>query len=136
MSPPLAARRFLTALLLGCVLGLFYGFLRPLRRKRHWPADLLFVAVMLWVWVYLMFGVCAGDLRFGYTAGLLGGLFVWERSAGQLLRPVFDRFWHAVGRILAWLLLPVQKILKKFCVFAKNLFALRKKWGTIKWKKM
>ena len=42
-EPTLAAKRFALGLGLGLVLGLWYGFLRPLRRRRSAPADGLFV---------------------------------------------------------------------------------------------
>ena len=134
MNPPgLVARRFLAACLWGCVLGLYYGFLRPLRRKHHWPADLLFVPGLFYVWLVVMFQVCQGDLRFGYTCGIFLGWFLWEQTVGRLLRPVFSGFWAFVIRLLGWILLPFRKIFKKIYKIAKKLFALEKKWGTIKY---
>ena len=129
MTPALAARRFLIALLLGCALGLYYGFLRPLRRKRHWPADLLFVAGALWVWIYLMFAVCAGDLRFGYTAGLFGGALLWEQVIGPLLQPVFLGFWQTAGRVISCVFLPARKICKKNLQIFKKYICFGEKMG-------
>ena len=69
-APLIAARHLGSALLLGAGLGLFYGFLRPLRQRRTWLADSVFLTVFFWVWLYLSFALCGGDLRLGYTAGL------------------------------------------------------------------
>ena len=72
-APALAFRHFCTACLLGVLLGVYYGFLRPLRPRFTTLSDLLFVLGAGWVWLYLGFAVCRGDLRLGYFAGL----FVW-----------------------------------------------------------
>ena len=92
-APALAARRFLLALAVGAGLGLVYGFLRPPRRRFTHIFDGIFVLVTLWAWVYLSFGLCKGELRFGYTMGMLLGAGLWEMTAGRLLRPVFTGFW-------------------------------------------
>ena len=63
MTPATAAFRLGVSLLLGALLGLFYGFLRPMRQHRNAPADALFLLACLWLWLYLGFGLCAGDLR-------------------------------------------------------------------------
>lgn len=102
MNPPaVAARRLLAALGLGLALGLIYGFLRPLRRKSNTPGDLLFLLCAGAAWVELGFGICNGDLRLGYIAGLPVGAFVWEMTVGKVLRPVFFRFWQIVERIFS-----------------------------------
>ncbi|MBQ7801679.1 MAG: hypothetical protein IJ375_05080 [Oscillospiraceae bacterium] len=129
-APALAAERFALACLLGLPLGALYGFLRPLRPRRGTLADLLFVAAAAAAWLYLSFGICQGDLRLGYSAGLAAGGFCWEWTAGQLLRPVFSMFWQTIGRFWALLTLPAKKISH----FLKILFASVKKWVTIKWR--
>ena len=126
--PALAAYRFLCICLLGCALGLFYGSLRPLRLRHPGIADTLFLLAAAWVWLYLSFGICRGDLRIGSTAGLMGGAVFWEWSAGRCLRPVFSKIWGGFDRILTLLRLPAKKILK----FAKKILASAKKWVTIK----
>ena len=81
-APALAAQRFGAALLLGATLGIFYGFLRPLRPRFTWLSDTLFVLACFWAWLVLSFGVCLGDLRIGYTAGIGLGCLLWEATAG------------------------------------------------------
>ena len=93
-EPAVSARRFCIACLLGALLGLYYGFLRPLRPRHKTLSDLLFLPGLLWTWIYLAFAVCRGDIRLWHTAGLLGGCFLWDRTAGMPLRPVFSRFWQ------------------------------------------
>ena len=95
------------AILLGAVLGLFYGFLRPIRPR--WLADLIFLAGLLGIWIYLCFGLCGADPRFGYTVTLLGGCLAWEVLFGKLLKPLFSAFWKGIFRILSLFLLPFKK---------------------------
>ena len=92
IQPELAVRRFLIACLLGGGLGLLYGFLRPLRSRKGSFADGIFLLVTFYVWLYLSFSVCRGDLRLGYHAGLVLGGVLWEQSFGRWLRPVFLGF--------------------------------------------
>ena len=108
-------------MLLGCGLGLFYGFLRPLRPKRTALSDLLFLPAMGYAWLYLGFAVCRGDLRLGYFSGLALGALAWESTIGKVLRPVFSGFW----RIFA---LPFQKISHFFKKYSKNYLHSAKKW--------
>ena len=98
-APETGAVSFLWACLLGAGLGILYGFLRPLRPKATWLADGFFVAAVLIVWLYLSFGICRGDIRLSYTAGLFLGAAVWEMTAGKWLRPVFRGFWRMISRI-------------------------------------
>ncbi|MBQ8580318.1 MAG: spore cortex biosynthesis protein YabQ [Oscillospiraceae bacterium] len=125
--PALAAYRFLCSIALGALLGLIYGFLRPPRRRCPGLLDGLFLLAAGWVWLYLSFGICGGDLRLGGSAGLFLGAMAWEWSAGKLLRPVFEEFWKIIARILVLLAVPTKKILK----FAKKILASGKKWVTI-----
>lgn len=130
-TPIVAAQRFLAALALGAALGLCYGVLAPLRRRHPHISDLLFLPVMGAVWLYLGFGVCKGDLRFGYWAGLCIGAILWHSTAGRLLSPLIFRLWNAFYRILTFPLVLLKKIFTKTAQFAKILFASGKKSGTI-----
>ena len=108
-APALAATRFALALGVGVALGLIYGFLRPLGPRLNWLRDSIFVLCALFGWIYLGFGLCEGDLRFGYTAGMILGAFAWEMTVGRLLRPVFSCFW----KFFAFLLVPFKKTICK-----------------------
>ena len=57
-APALAAGRLAAACLMGLGLGLWYGFLRPLRPKFTLLSDLLFLLALFPSWVYLGFGIC------------------------------------------------------------------------------
>lgn len=127
ISPVVAAQRFGIACLLGAVLGLVYGLLRPLRPRLTWLADLIFVIAAFRAWLELSFAVCRGDIRLAYTAGLFLGCVLWESTAGKLLRPVFGNFWALVAKIFRIILLPFKifmKKMKKYCIFL--LLSLRK----------
>ena len=115
-APAVAAARFCMAGAVGAGLGCFYGFLRPLRKKSCWLPDLIFVIAAFMGWVYVGFGICRGDLRIAYYAGMALGGFGWEMTAGRLLRPVFFGFWKGIGKILGLFLLPV----KKYLLFTEN----------------
>ena len=130
-DPKLVAANLLTACAIGLGLGLVYGFLRPLRKQSAAFADLLFVLCVFTAWLYLAFGVCHGDLRLGYGAGLAVGAIVWECTAGKLLRPVFRGFWHSVFRVLGFPARFLKKILQKGNIFAKKCFSSAEKWSTI-----
>ncbi len=127
-APYVAFSRFLIGLLLGGVLGLVYGFLRPLRRKKKTLPDLVFVLAAGWVYLYYGFAVCRGDLRLGYTAAPIAGAIGWDRTVGLWLRPVPEKFWEFIRKILH----PLGRSFKKFWKWVKFLFASGKKWGTIK----
>lgn len=92
MTPEVAAYRLACSVVLGGALGLYYGFLRPLRPRHTWLADILFLAGAVWVWLYLGFAVCRGDLRTGYGFGLLTGLILWEGARGDFSDPYFPCF--------------------------------------------
>lgn len=72
-APALAAHRFVCCCLLGAALGVYYEFLRPLRPRYTLAADALFLTGCVWVWLIMSFRVCRGDLRLGYSVGLLAG---------------------------------------------------------------
>ena len=97
MTPETAFFRLVASLLLGAALGLLYGFLRPLGRRHRHLADGLVVLGAWWAYIYLGFGLCAGDLRLGYVWGLLAGAVVWEATAGRWLQPVFSGIWQILG---------------------------------------
>ena len=86
-APALAAHRFLCCCLLGAALGVYYEFLRPLRPRHTFAADVLFLSGGAWVWLLMSFRVCRGDLRLGYSAGLLAGGIVWDLVFGGLIAP-------------------------------------------------
>ena len=60
-EPTVAFGRFLTGILLGCLIGLFYGFLRPVQKGRAIFADTVFVIFAGWVLLYYGFAVCRGE---------------------------------------------------------------------------
>ena len=82
MTPGTAAYRLVCALALGAALGLFYGFLRPLRPKYTVLADGVFLLGAFWVWLYYNFDICQGDIR------LLRGTFRRGACLGGHRRPV------------------------------------------------
>ena len=81
---------------IGAVLGLWYGFLRPVRPR--WLGDLFFVMALCYGWLVLSFGVCRGDIRLGYTAAIGLGAAAFDRGPGRLFRGPFRWFWGLVGR--------------------------------------
>ena len=109
MTPPqVAGWRFLCGIGVGLLLGAWYGFLRPLGRRRRNFADLLFAVVLLPSWVYYSFGICHGDLRPGYWPSLLLGGWLFDRTVGQLLSPVWTWFWRGIG----WIYGKIKKIFR------------------------
>lgn len=90
-APALAAHRFVCCCLLGAALGVYYEFLRPLRSRHTLAADALFLTGCVWVWLIMSFRVCRGDLRLGYSVGLLAGGTVWDLAFGSLIAPHFFR---------------------------------------------
>ena len=92
-SPATDARRFLSACALGFVLGIFYGALRPMRRRFPRTADLFFCAALVPAWLYLSCALCRGDLRLGYTFGLFAGKAGLGGGAGR----IFPRMTNGVA---------------------------------------
>lgn len=132
MVPQKAAGELLLALALGCCLGAAYAFLRPLSRRLRALGDLLFLPVLLWAAVYLSFGICAGDPRLPVVLAAGLGWFLWEKSLGRLLHPVFSVFWHSLFRLFRFFARPVAILSKFIREFSKKAYATGKKWGTIK----
>lgn len=131
--PADAALRFAWGLALGAMMGFCYDFLRPLRRRHNTPADALFVALSLYIWVWYGFAICAGDIRFSGTAALGLGAILWMCTFGKLLRRVIFPLWNGIFRVFSWLFLPFKKNFQKIQVFLKKVFASGKKRGTIEW---
>ena len=129
--PAVAAHRVLWALAVGAFLGFCYDFLRPLRRKHHWPADLLFVVVSFMAWIWYSFQICRGDIRLGGTIALGMGILLWLGTGSMVMRKVFYWFWLAIFQILSVLTLPFVKIFTKMRFLLKKVFASGKKRGTI-----
>ena len=129
--PAIAAQRVLWALAVGAFLGLCYDFLRPLRRRRHAPGDILFLFVALYVWIWYSFQICRGDIRLGGTVALGLGMILWMGTVSMAVRKVFYWFWLAIFQILSVFTLPFAKIFKKIRYFIKKVFASGKKRGTI-----
>ena len=112
MSTPAQALQCLGwSCLFGVGLGIVYGFLRPLRPRVL--SDVLFLICTGWAALQLGFGICGGDLRLGYAAGMLTAGVVWDVTAGRYLRPVWQRFWLLLARGVGYIGIPMQKILKK-----------------------
>jgi hypothetical protein len=133
IGPETAARWLLWALGIGAILGLFYGFLRPapFRLRHFW--DLLFVLAAFYGWLYLGFGICGGDLRFGCTAALAVGGILFDNTVGRLLRPVFCGFWGVIGKTFRLLRKCIKYFFKKVQKIVNFLLASGKKWFRIKW---
>ncbi|MBE6947661.1 MAG: hypothetical protein E7454_05370 [Ruminococcaceae bacterium] len=127
MTPQIAAGRFLWGVALGLLLGLWYGFLRPLSRHRIF-SDMLFLAGLFPVWVYFAFAVCQGDFHLGYMASLPLGGILFEITVGRLLRPLWRGFWGVIGAIFAGF----KKFFRKIAALSKKIFAYLQKMSTIK----
>ena len=126
-----SGKRLAAAGLTGMGLGLFYGFLRPLRSKSTALGDFLFLVAGIFGWIYVSFGICQGDIRLGYTAGIVAGGFLWECTAGRLLQPVFRGIWLGIFGFFSFFLRPIRKIFQKLRNFIKKLFAYTKKSVTM-----
>jgi hypothetical protein len=135
IGPEIAARWLLWALGIGAALGTFYGFLRPAPEKLRPLWDLFFVCAAFYGWIYLGFGICGGDLRFGCTAAMASGGILWDQTAGRLLAPLFSRFWAMIGKIFYLFRKVVKIFFKKVHNFANFLLASGKKWFKIIWLK-
>ena len=127
MTPSTALWRLGCSVLLGSCLGLLYGFLRVPGKRHRIFADVVFSLGAVWVWIYISFAVCRGDIRTVYLLGMTGGILLWENTFGPWLQPVFSGFWRVLGLLFRFFLTPW----KKFLEFTKILFASAKKWVTI-----
>ena len=84
-------------MLLGSLLGIFYDFLKPPGNRHRVLADAVFSLAALWVWIYICFAVCRGDIRTVYLMGMFSGILLWEKSFGTSIQPLFSRFWRFFG---------------------------------------
>lgn len=116
IGPETAARWLLASLTVGLILGVLYGFLRPLRPKHTALSDLIFVLAAFYGWIFVGFQVCGGDIRFGCAAAMAAGGLLWEMTAGRLLRPLFRKFWGIISKIAVFSSVPG----KYFCKKPKN----------------
>ena len=116
-APAVDALRLGWGLGIGAVLGLWYGFLRPVRPR--WLGDLFFVMALCYGWLVLSFGVCRGDIRLGYTAAIGLGAAAFDRGPGRLFRGPFRWFWGLVGR---WFLLFINFFQKIGRIFIRPIF--------------
>ena len=126
-APAQAALQFVQGLGLGVGLGILYGSLRPLRRRRAIPADLVFMVAAFWAWLQLSFGICRGDIRLGTTSALALGALAWELTAGRLLRRPIALFWQTVGQLMALLFRPLKYFLQIIQKFRKKVFIAPKR---------
>lgn len=127
--PAVAGLRVLWGLAVGAILGLCYDFLRPLRRRHHAPADVIFVLAALFGWIWYSFRICAGDIRMGGTCSLGIGMLLWLGTGSLVCRKLFYWFWLVIFQILSVLSLPFRKFFKIFRIFLKKVFAYGKKRG-------
>ena len=121
-EPALAAQRFGIGCLLGLTLGLWYALLRPLRRRRSAPADALFLLGAFCAWLYHGFAVCRGDLRLGYSGGLLLGAAVFDRMLGVPLEPVLRNSGALSGKYWEFFCCPAgffSDLQKNSCIWGK-----------------
>lgn len=126
-TPGIAAGRFLGGIAVGIVLGAWYGFLRPLGRRRRNTADFLFLVLLFPAWVYFSFAICDGDLRPGYWLSLFLGGWLFDRTIGRLLHPIWAQFWRAIG----WIYGNVKKFFRKIKNFCKKIFTYLRKLSTM-----
>ncbi len=113
MTPREAALRLAWSLTLGGGLGIFYGFLRPLGRHTL-LRDSLFLMGLVWVFLYLGFGVCGGDLRFGCFLALMAGTLAGAQTVGRWIFPVFCGIWKGLEKIGHIFILPGKKLGQSF----------------------
>lgn len=131
ITPAEALQRWLIAFAFGCGLGVYYGFLRPLRPRHTHLSDFLFLIGAFWAWLQVSFGVCQGDIRLSESVGMLCGGLCWELTIGRLLRPVFYKFWWLIGKIFHISLLPFRFFLKKAKKYLNFLLLSAKKASTM-----
>ena len=129
----ISAGQFAAAWLAGFGLGAVYALLLPLPKKLQGLADGVFILAAGYAWLQVSFRICQGDIRVIHLVGLLLGILAFRLTLGKLLQRAVDRFYRHLGNTIRFLLLPVEKILKKTEKSLKKLFASGKKSVTIKW---
>ena len=117
--------------LLGCVLALWYECLRPLRRRRNWPADLLVFPVMLYLWMLMYLPLCRTDLRTAHLCAFGAGFCIWEATLGKWLQPAFYGIARSIFAFFRRFSHLAEKCFKKLVKFLKFLYAIGAKWVTI-----
>ncbi len=130
-TPALLFSRFLTACLLGVGLGVLYDLLSCLPRALRHLWDGLFIIGLFAFGIYLGFGVCGGDLRPVYSAGLFIGAAAWHYSLGRWFRQLILGIFRVIARLISIIFKPFEKIYAIISLFFKKTFALRKKSSTI-----
>lgn len=120
ITPGLSWLRFLSAGVLGMLLGPAADFLGPVRKRFPLLVDLLLSGCLVFGWLELTFGICGGDLRMGYLVGAVLGFCVWRKWFRPLLHPLIAGFWGIVAKVLGLVTLPMRGILKKIKIFSKN----------------
>ena len=131
IPPKTALLQLLLSARTGALLGILWGFLAPLGRRRQTLADSLFVLLTAAGLCWLGFGVCGGDLRVQCLGMVFFGAVLEEKTLGRLLDPAFYGFWSILARIRR----AVLSFWKKFFKMTKNIFASAGKWVTIGRKK-
>ena len=131
ITPEIALQRWLIAFVFGCGLGIYYGFLRPLRPRHTHLSDFLFLIGAFWAWLQVGFAVCKGDIRLSESVGMLCGGICWEMTIGRLLRPLFYKFWRFVARIFHFFLLPFGFFMKKAKKYLNFLLLSARKTSTM-----
>jgi hypothetical protein len=128
MTPPsLLFSRFLVACLMGGILGIVYDFLGAFPRRLRHLTDGIFILFLFACGIQLGFGVCEGDLRPAYSAGLFVGFLIWRHTLGRLFRrllALISGFFRGVFSKI-WGL--CKKMSKNISVFCKKTFAIVKK---------
>ena len=109
--------RFLKACLLGVGLGFLYDLFASLPRRFRHIGDTLFIIGLFVCGIYLGFGVCQGDLRPVYSAGLLIGASGWHYTIGKLFRMLLIRFFHLLIKLFFIIFRPIKKIFIFISVF-------------------
>jgi len=128
MTPPaLLFSRFLIACLMGAILGLLYDFLSVFPRSLRHFSDGIFLIALFAFGIQLGFGVCEGDLRPAYSAGLFAGFLLWRGTLGRLLRPLIFRTARWIRDVFTSIWGICKKMTKNISVFCKKIFAFVKK---------
>lgn len=121
MNPPaLLFYRFLISCALGVGLGILYDLTSSLPRLLRHLGDFLFVLVLFIVGIYLGFGVCRGDLRPVYSAGLFLGLLAWHYTVGKLFRQFFTWVFRTIRKPFSIFWSKLKKTAKFIHIFSKK----------------
>ena len=129
----LQAGTFLLSVLLGCGLGFVEIVLRAPRRltpRLSWLMDLLLGIAITYGVLYALLVIDGGRLKFFDAAGILLGAWLFLKTLGRLLFPLFLSLFRAAGMLLRLLASPVTKILIFLRQLAKKYFSTWRKWGT------